>query len=167
MDFFEKSQKITFVGKNRFSRNWPGLAGMMIFSRKCVLWTQKNILRAYYHYHFILNHIWKNRKKIDFWLWIFWVVKMKKSKNTVLVTKRHKKCYDHDFTHMNSLPHQYRSLSRTHLSPSLFFVSRLSEAENRYFFQNTVLDAKRHQNPKKILKSETPRSQLSNAQKII
>ena len=134
MDFVEKSQKIAFVGKNRFSTDWPGLAGMMIFWRKCVLSTQKNILQAYFHVYLILNHIWKKSKKIDFWLWIFRVVGMKKLKNTVLVTKRHKKCCDHDFTHMNSLPHQYRSLSRTHRSPIIFFVSRPPEAENRYFY---------------------------------
>ena len=163
----QKSQKITFVGKNRFSTDWPGLAGMMIYGRKCVLWTQKNILQAYFHIYLILKHIWKKSKKIDFWLWIFLVVDMQKSKNTVLVTKRHKKCCHHDFTHMNSLPHQYGSLSRTHLSPIIFFVSRPLEAKNRLFYENTVLDAKRHQKLKKILKSESPRSQLSNAQKII
>ena len=134
MDFVEKSQKITFVSKNRFCTDWPGLSGMMIYGRKCVLWTQKNILQAYFDDYLILRHIWKKLKKIDFWLWIFWVVGMKKLKNTFLVTKRHKKCWDHAFTHMNSLPHQYRSLSRTHLSPSLFFVSRPPEAENRHFY---------------------------------
>ena len=134
MDFVEKSQKIAFVGKNRFSTDWPGLSGMMIYGRKCVFWTQKNILQPYFDDYLILKHIWKNLKKIDFWLWIFLVVGMKKSKNTVLVTKRHKKCWDHAFTHMNSLPDRYRSLSRAHLSPSIFFVSRPLEAENRHFF---------------------------------
>ena len=134
MDFVEKSQKITFVGKNRFSTDWPGSARMMIYGRKCVLWTSKNILQWYFHDYLILKHIWKKSKKIDFWLWIFRVVGMKKLKNTVLVTKRHKKCCDHDFTHMNSLPHQYRSLSRTYLSPIIIFVSRPLEAENQHFY---------------------------------